>query len=344
MLSPSHLPLLPLLASLAGACREERAVVRAAAPTSAAPRVFELALDPTRSLRSYSWDGASEIPWLGKSAPERLPFGELGRTPRTRLYLGFNQGLDTEVASQPGGSGVVARGSAPGPGRFAAGCGTMAAAMADSDSRAGHRYATTAILDYTNRVHTPHDAGLARAFATPDDVPSIMVSPSDGRLLAVLLRLVAAKKVVEVGTLIGYSALQMLRALPADGHLWTIEFEPRHAELARQNLASAGMGPDRVTVLQGAGVDVLPTLVQHGPFDAVFIDADKVNYDHYGAWALANLRRGGLVLGDNAYLFGELMDDSDRGRAMRAFHDRVAAACDSVCVATPDGLVIGIKR
>src|SRR5687767_12037049 len=107
--------------------------------------------------------------------------------------------------------------------------------MADADSRSGHRYATAEILAFTDKVHAPHDAGLARAFATPDGVPSIMVSPSDGRLLAVLLRLVAAKKVVEVGTLIGYSALQMLRALPPDGHLWTIEFEARHAALARQN-------------------------------------------------------------------------------------------------------------
>jgi caffeoyl-CoA O-methyltransferase len=216
--------------------------------------------------------------------------------------------------------------------------------MADDDSRAGHRYSTKPILDFTNRVHVPHDAGLSRAFATPEGVPAIMVSPSDGRLLAVLLRLVGAKKVVEVGTLIGYSALQMLRAMPPDGHLWTIEYEPRHAQLARENLAAAGYGPDRVTVLQGEGLKVLPTLVEHGPFDAVFIDADKVSYEGYGRWAIENLRRGGLVLGDNAYLFGELMDDSDRGRAMRAFHELVARTCDSVCVATPDGLVVGVKH
>jgi caffeoyl-CoA O-methyltransferase len=97
-------------------------------------------------------------------------------------------------------------------------------------------------------------------------------------------------------------------------------------------------------VIEGAGVDVLPTLVSHGPFDAVFIDADKVNYDRYGAWAMDNLRPGGIVLGDNAFLFGELLDDSDRGRAMRAFHALVAKQCDSVCIPTPDGLVLGIKR
>ena len=97
-------------------------------------------------------------------------------------------------------------------------------------------------------------------------------------------------------------------------------------------------------MLRGAGLDVLPTLAAKGPFDAVFIDADKVNYHHYGRWAVANLRPGGLVLGDNAYLFGELLDDSDRGRAMREFHHIVAASCDSVCIPTPDGLVLGIKR
>lgn len=215
--------------------------------------------------------------------------------------------------------------------------------MADSDSRSGVRYATQPILDYVNRVHAGHDAGLARAFTVPEFMPAIQVGPSEGRLLYLLLRLVGARKVVEVGTLAGYSAIHMARALPADGHLWSIEYEATHAEVARGNLANAGLA-DKVTVLVGAGRDVLPTLDGDGPFDAVFIDADKVNYDHYGRWAIAHLRPGGLVLGDNAYLFGELVDDSDRGRAMRAFHELVAAACDSVCIPTPDGLVLGIKR
>jgi caffeoyl-CoA O-methyltransferase len=125
--------------------------------------------------------------------------------------------------------------------------------------------------------------------------------------------------------------------------VWSVEFEPLHAEVARGNLVAAGVA-DRVTVMVGAGRDVLPTLVPQGPFDVVFIDADKVNYDFYGEWAIANLRPGGLVLGDNAYLFGELLDETDRGRAMRKFHELVAATCDSVCAPTPDGLVVGIKR
>ena len=215
--------------------------------------------------------------------------------------------------------------------------------MADPDSRAGERYTTPGILDYVDRVHAPHDAGLARAFAVPDGIPQIQVGPSEGKLLGLLLRLARATKVVELGTLVGYSAIHMARALGEGGQLWSIEFEPRHAEVARANLAAAGVA-DRVTVLVGAGRDVLPTLEVHAPFDAVFIDADKEAYDHYGRWAIDHLRPGGLLIGDNAYLFGALLEDSDRGRAMRRFHELVAASCDSVCAPTPDGLVIGLKR
>jgi len=215
--------------------------------------------------------------------------------------------------------------------------------MADHDSRSGKTYTTQAIIDFVDRTHVEHDPALARAFTVPDGIPAIQVGPSDGKLIHLLLRLANANKVVEVGTLIGYSAITIARALPADGHVWTIEFEAKHAEVARANIAAAGL-TDRITVVDGAGLDVLPTLVNHGPFDAVFIDADKGNYDHYGAWAIANLRRGGLVLGDNAYLFGELMDDSETAKAMRAFHERVARDCESVCVPTPDGLVLGLKR
>jgi len=215
--------------------------------------------------------------------------------------------------------------------------------MADRDSREGARYGTVEVVDWCVKIHAGQDAGLARAFAVPDGIPQIMVQPSEGKLLQLLLRLANAKKVVEVGTLVGYSAINMARALPDDGHVWSVEYEARHAEVARANIAAAGL-TEKISVHVGPGNDVLPTLASHGPFDAVFIDADKQSYDRYGAWAIANLRSGGLVLGDNAYLFGNLLADDDRGRAMRAFHEGVAAACDSVCIPTPDGLVLGIKR
>jgi caffeoyl-CoA O-methyltransferase len=215
--------------------------------------------------------------------------------------------------------------------------------MSDDDSRDGKRYTTPAITDYVDRTHAPQDAALTRAFAIPDGIPAIQLAKSEGRMLTLLLQLVGARKIVEVGTLVGYSAIVMARALPAGGRLWTIEYEPRHAEVAAANIAAAGLA-DKVTVLVGAGRDVLPTLDPEAPFDAVFLDADKEGYEWYATWAMQHLRRGGLILGDNAYLFGELMDDTPRGRSMRGFHELVARTCDSVCVPTPDGLVVGIKR
>jgi caffeoyl-CoA O-methyltransferase len=215
--------------------------------------------------------------------------------------------------------------------------------MADDASRLGERYYTAEILDYTSRIHASHDAGLAQAFAVPAGIPAIMVGPSEGRLLWLLARLIAASKAVEVGTLLGYSATHLARGMGPQGRLWTIEYDPHHAELAQSNLLAAGLEA-QVTVLRGRGLDVLPTLSIHAPFDLVFIDADKDNYPHYAEWALDHLRSGGMIIGDNAFLFGKLLDADGRAPAMRAFHELVALRCDSVCIPTPDGLVVGIKR
>ena len=217
--------------------------------------------------------------------------------------------------------------------------------MADRDSRSGARYADAEILDYVNRIHAGHDAGLERAFRASDDtdIPAIQVGPGEGRMLELLLRLVNARKVVEIGTLAGYSAIRCARALGDGGHLWTIEYMAHHAEVARANIAAAGMS-DKIDVVVGKALEVLPTLEKHGPFDAVFIDADKENYDHYGRWAARHLRPGGLLLGDNAFLFGNLLQETAAAQAMRRFHEEATQAFDSVCVPTPDGLLVGIKR
>lgn len=217
--------------------------------------------------------------------------------------------------------------------------------MADNDSRAGTRYTTPELLAYVDRLHAPHDAPLAAAFDAPGKagMPAIQVGISEGKFLELLLRLTQARKVVELGTLAGYSAIRLARGLPADGKVWSIEFDPRHAEIATQAIAAAGLGA-KVEVLVGAGLQVLPTLERHGPFDAVFIDADKESYDGYGRWAARHLRKGGLLLGDNAYLFGNLMGNEPRAAAMRRFHEEAAQAFDTVCLPTPDGLLLGIKR
>ena len=174
--------------------------------------------------------------------------------------------------------------------------------MADPSSRTGARYAPPEVLVYLQGVHAGHDAALTRAFDAPEaaGMPAIQVAPAEGKLLGLLLSMVGARKVVEVGTLAGYSAMRMARSLGPDGHLWTIENNPKHHEVAQENLRAAGLG-ERVTCLLGDGVALLEGLASEGPFDAVFIDADKGNYDRYGRWAAANLRPGGLLLGDNAF-------------------------------------------
>ena len=216
--------------------------------------------------------------------------------------------------------------------------------MADQDSRAGQRYATPQILDYAARTHHPKDPALERAFDAPrrHGMPEIQLGPAEGRLLELLLRLTGANKVVEIGTLAGYSALWMARALPPGGHLWTIESDPKHAGVAAEVIGEAGFG-DRVTIIRDDAAEVLPKLSNSGPFCAVFIDADKGRYDVYGRWATQNLRAGGLLIADNAYLFGRLLDDSVEARAVRRFHEEMAADYRSVCVPTPDGLVVGVR-
>ena len=216
--------------------------------------------------------------------------------------------------------------------------------MADQNSRAGERYASAQILDYAARTHHPDDRALARAFEAParHGMPEIQLGPSEGRLLELLLRLANARKVVEIGTLAGYSALWMARALPAGGHLWTIESDPKHAGVAAEVIGEAGLG-DRVTIIRDDAAEILPKLSDSGPFCAVFLDADKGRYDLYGRWATENLRTGGLLIGDNAYLFGRLLEQGDEAAAMRRFHEEMALHYDSVCVPTPDGLAVGVK-
>jgi predicted O-methyltransferase YrrM len=217
--------------------------------------------------------------------------------------------------------------------------------MADADSRAGVRYATPELLDWLAAVHAPHDAALQRAFDAPSThgMPAIQLGPSEGKALGLLLRLAGARNVVEVGTLAGYSAIRAAQVLPADGHVHTVEFDRKHARVARENIAAAGLA-DKITVPEGAGLDVLPRLVRFGPFDAVFIDADKGNYDGYGRWAAENTRPGGLLVGDNAFFFGRLLEDSPEAAAMRRFHEEARAYFDTVCLPTPDGMLLGVRR
>ena len=147
-------------------------------------------------------------------------------------------------------------------------------------------------------------------------LPAIDVTPAQGKLLHLLARVQRAERILELGTLSGYSTIWLARALPPGGTLVTIESEPQHAEVARENLARAGLA-DVVDLRVGRGLDVLPAL--SGPFDMVFIDADKASTAEYLEWAVRLGREGTLVIADNVVRGGAVADpDTTDGSARGA--------------------------
>ena len=178
-------------------------------------------------------------------------------------------------------------------------------------------------------------------------IPAIWISPAQASLMQILLRLSGARRVLEVGTLAGYSAIAMARGLPADGHVDTIELEGKHADFAEAWIARSDVA-GRVRVHRGAGLDVLPRL-KDGSYDAAFLDADKSNYPGYLQHSLRLVRPGGLIMVDNAFAFGQLFDERPTDRevgAVRAFNDVMAreARVQAVIVPIGDGLWVGVKR
>ncbi len=190
-----------------------------------------------------------------------------------------------------------------------------------SSSHASSRSVSRTLLDFVTGMIAREDALLReiRESTAPQGLPPISVGPDEGRLLHFLASACNARKIVEVGTLAGYSACWLARALPAGGLLHTIEHDPKHAEVAKANIARAGL-TKKIKVHTGAGIDILPLLSEQGPFDLVFIDADKISYEDYALWSVENVRSGGLVICDNAYLFGNLHRDdlaSDHDDALK---------------------------
>ena len=151
---------------------------------------------------------------------------------------------------------------------------------------------------YLGEVLVPADLALDAALAASKaaGLPEIAVAPNQGKLLNLLARLAGARSILEIGTLGGYSTIWLARALPADGRLITLEADPKHAEVARANIAAAGFA-DVVDVRLGKALDTLPSV--EGPFDLVFIDADKPNTPHYFEWALRLSRLGTVIIVDN---------------------------------------------
>ena len=195
------------------------------------------------------------------------------------------------------------------------------------------------------------DAVLAGALAAnaAGGLPDIDVSPAQGRMLHLFARMAGARRILEVGTLGGYSTIELARALPADGELVTLEIDPHHADVARANIAAAGFG-DRVTVITGPALDSLATL--EGPFDFVFIDADKQNNPAYVRAAIALSRPGTTIIVDNVIREGGVLDAAsgdERIQGTRRLFETVGAeprltatAVQTVGVKKWDGFLIAV--
>ena len=203
--------------------------------------------------------------------------------------------------------------------------------------------------DYIAGLFAPEDGLLAslREEADRSGLPPIAITPDEGRLLQVLLTAIQARRVLEVGTLGGYSAIWMARCLPDDGELLTVELEPAHAEFAKRYVARAGLS-SRIEIRLGRALDILPSL-DGQRFDAVFLDADKEPLPTYFEWALRLLRPGGLLIADNALWGGKVYDESERDEkttAVREFNRRMATdpRVIGILVPTHDGVAVGVVR
>ena len=189
----------------------------------------------------------------------------------------------------------------------------------------------SAVDEYVTRLLSPRDKALEGALRAAEEagLPSIQVSPPQGKLLHLLAKTLGARTILEFGTLGGYSTIWLGRALPDDGRLISLEANPEYAEVAVGSIAAAGLA-DVVDVRVGPALEQLPQLASEGvgPFDLVFIDADKVNTPGYFAWSLDHSRPGTLIIADNVIRDGRLVDLDDEDPAVaaqRRFHEQLAA-------------------
>lgn len=200
-------------------------------------------------------------------------------------------------------------------------------------------------LNATFGFEDPELAGV-RETLREHGVEHMAISAHEARLLQFLIRGFGIRRLVEIGTLFGYSTLAMAKALPSDGQLITLEKEPRHWQIAQRTLA----GQTQVDSRCGDAVELLKTLP--GPYDMVFIDANKGGYAQYLDWAESAVRRGGLIVGDNTFLWGAVYDAPEREnigtgatRALKAFNQRLAdpERFNSTLLPTSEGLTVAQK-
>jgi predicted O-methyltransferase YrrM len=227
--------------------------------------------------------------------------------------------------------------------------------IAQPEKHAMSQQTWTAVDHYLDDVLVGHDAALDAALreSAQAALPPINVAPTQGKLLNLLARSIGARSILEIGTLGGYSTIWLARALPADGRLISLEIDRRHAEVARANIARAGL-EQRVEVRVGRALDALAQLGEQaaGPFDLFFIDADKPNIPAYFSWALRLARPGSLIVVDNVVRDGAVIeaDSADasvqgvrRLNELMASEPRVAATViQTVGVKGYDGFALAL--
>ncbi|MBK0016845.1 O-methyltransferase [Kosakonia cowanii] len=185
----------------------------------------------------------------------------------------------------------------------------------------------SAVDEYLAQQLLPEDEVLTQILANNRraGLPEIDVSPMQGQLLALLVRMTRAKRILEIGTLGAYSTVWMARELPSDGELLTLEFDALHAAIARENIEFAGL-TRQVKVKEGPALETLESLGERPPFDLIFIDADKPNNPNYLKWALHYSRPGTLIIGDNVVRDGEVTNPAstdDRVQGVRKFIEMI---------------------
>jgi predicted O-methyltransferase YrrM len=188
----------------------------------------------------------------------------------------------------------------------------------------------TSVDDYITNLFVPFDPVMKEALAANEaaGLPSISVAPNEGKLLMLLAQICGARRILEIGTLGGYSTIWLARGMASGGNLITLEASAKHAEIARLNIALAGLA-EVVEVLVGPALDTLPQLAaeDRGPFDLIFIDANKEGYPEYFAWALKLARPGSLIIADNVIRDGEILDPASsdpRVQGIRYFNELLA--------------------
>jgi caffeoyl-CoA O-methyltransferase len=210
------------------------------------------------------------------------------------------------------------------------------------------------IDDYVENLFAPQDAALESALRESQGagLPKIQVSPNEGKLLQLLAEIVGARRILEIGTLGGYSAINLARGMAEGGTLISLEIDERHAVVARKNIERAGLA-ETVEIRVGDARELLAELAEGevGPFDLVFIDADKEGYPEYLEWSVRLTRPGSLILADNTIRGGSVLDPrDDSARATRDFNEKIANDPRLSAIVVPlirdrvDGLAIARVR